>query len=156
VTLDEGQSIAGFTRRKQLLDDVDTAFTGFEQLDDEVRSLDRFAERAHDIIASPRTREAFDLSRESPAVANRFGTHEFGQSFLLAHRPSRGRVPWRSASSSSSPVHPSSSSSDRAVPRASGPRSAGATSPPARVVSGSRCSAVGGSGSPPSRRGSLT
>jgi hypothetical protein len=86
VTLDEGQSVAGFQNRKRLLDDVDNAFRGFEQLDDEVRSLDRFAQRAHDIIVSPRTREAFDLSRETPAVAGQFGTHEFGQSFLLAYR----------------------------------------------------------------------
>jgi hypothetical protein len=86
VTLEEGQSIAGFRARKGLLDDIDTAFRGYEQLDDEVRSLDRFAQRAHDIVASPRTREAFDLSREAPAVAARFGTHEFGLSFLLAYR----------------------------------------------------------------------
>jgi hypothetical protein len=86
VTLEEGQSVAGFRTRKSLLDDIDTAFRDFESLDDEVRSLDRFAQRAHEIVASPRTREAFDLSREAPAVAAKFGAHEFGLSFLLAYR----------------------------------------------------------------------
>jgi hypothetical protein len=86
ITLDEGLTIEQFHSRRKLTDDLDTAFRGYEQLDDEVRGLDRFARQAHQIISSPRTREAFDVSRESPAIAQRFGTHEYSQSFLLACR----------------------------------------------------------------------
>ena len=48
--------------------------------------MDRFQEQAYDIISSPRTRLAFDLSREKESESNRFGKHEFGQSLLLAAR----------------------------------------------------------------------
>ena len=86
VTLDDGLTVARYSRQKQLLDDLDTAFRGFETLDDEVRSLDRFSEQAYQIISSPRTRTAFDLSKEKTSESDRFGKHEFGQSLLLACR----------------------------------------------------------------------
>jgi hypothetical protein len=78
--------VARYSRQKQLLDDLDTAFRGFEELDDEVRSLDRFSEQAYQIISSPRTRTAFDLSKEKSSESDRFGKHEFGQTLLLACR----------------------------------------------------------------------
>ena len=49
-------------------------------------SLDEFSQKAYRILSSPRTRKAFDLSRESPAIAGRFGDDETGQSLLLAVR----------------------------------------------------------------------
>src|SRR5205807_4147859 len=48
--------------------------------------LDRFRQRAYGILTSFKTREAFDLSREPTASAERFGKHTFGQSCLLAGR----------------------------------------------------------------------
>ncbi len=86
VTLDDGLTVARYSRQKQLLDDLDTTFRGFEELDDEVRSLDRFSEQAYQIISSPRTRTAFDLSKEKSSESDRFGKHEFGQTLLLACR----------------------------------------------------------------------
>jgi hypothetical protein len=86
ITLGDGLSIEQFNRRRQLANDVDALFAGHEGLDDEVRGLDEFSRRAHNIIASPRTREAFDLSREPDSITNRFGPNESGQSLLLACR----------------------------------------------------------------------
>lgn len=73
-------------RRQNLLDDLDRAFHGYEAGSDLLSGLDRFSQRAHDIISSKRAREAFDVSKESSAISARFGGHAFGQSCLLACR----------------------------------------------------------------------
>ncbi|MDA7873904.1 DUF1501 domain-containing protein [Rhodopirellula sp.] len=86
ISLEEGLTIDRYKSQKNLLDDLDTAFEGFETLDDQVAGMDRFTEQAFDIISSPRTRAAFDLTQEKPAESDRFGKHEFGQSLLLAAR----------------------------------------------------------------------
>ena len=86
VTLEDGLSIAKYRSQKQLRDDLDTAFRGFEKLDDQVRGMNRFAEQAFDIISSSQARAAFDLTQEKESESDRFGKHEFGQSLLLAAR----------------------------------------------------------------------
>ena len=86
VSLEEGLTVAKFTRQKKLLDDLDVVFRGFDDLDDQVRGLGRFSEQAYDIISSRRTRSAFDLSQEKRSEIDRFGKHEFGQTLLLAAR----------------------------------------------------------------------
>lgn len=86
ITLSDGLSIDGFNRRRKLADDVDNLFAQYEGLDEEVRGLDRFSQQAHNIIGSPRTRQAFELSQESKTAVDRFGTGETGQSLLLACR----------------------------------------------------------------------
>jgi hypothetical protein len=42
--------------------------------------------RAYELLSSSQARAAFDLSRETPAVRERYGKHHFGQSCLLARR----------------------------------------------------------------------
>jgi hypothetical protein len=42
--------------------------------------------RAYELLSSPQARAAFDLARESAALRERYGTHHFGQSCLLARR----------------------------------------------------------------------
>ena len=86
VSLEDGLTIEKYKSQKKLLEDLDTAFRGFEDVDDQVRGMDRFSQQAYDIISSPKTRAAFDLSTEQPAESDRFGKHEFGQSLLLAAR----------------------------------------------------------------------
>jgi hypothetical protein len=86
ITLSDGLTVDKFQSRRRLLTDIDTAFEGFEKLDDSVRGLDRFSEQAYRIISSPRSRNAFDLSREKDREVDRFGRHEFGQSMMLATR----------------------------------------------------------------------
>ena len=86
VSLEDGLTVAKYQSQKRLLDDLDQAFRGFEDLDDQVRGMDRFQEQAYSIISAPRTRLAFDLSQEKESESDRFGKHEFGQSLLLAAR----------------------------------------------------------------------
>ena len=86
ISLEEGLTVDRYKSQKRLLDDLDMAFKGFEYLDDQVRGMDRFAEQAFDIISSPKTRAAFDLSQEKASESERFGKHEFGQSLMLASR----------------------------------------------------------------------
>jgi hypothetical protein len=42
--------------------------------------------RALQLVRSPEVQRAFDLSRESPALRDRYGRHSWGQSHLLARR----------------------------------------------------------------------
>ena len=86
ISLEDGLTVDRYKSQRSLLDDLDTAFEGFEKLDAPVRGLDRFGAQAHDIISAPSTRKAFDLEQEKPAESKRFGKHEFGQSLLLAAR----------------------------------------------------------------------
>lgn len=86
ITLDDTISIDRYRSRRGLRDDLDTAFQGYESLDESVRGLDRFSQQAYRIISSTRSRNAFDLSLEPERELDRFGRHEFGQSALLATR----------------------------------------------------------------------
>ncbi|HEY7152379.1 MAG TPA: DUF1501 domain-containing protein [Gemmataceae bacterium] len=50
--------------------------------------------RAYDLIDSPRVRAAFDLSKESTQVRERYGRYRGGQACLLARRLVEAGVPW--------------------------------------------------------------
>jgi len=71
--------------REKLLADLDGKFTG-KMDDDLLAGLDKFSQRAYDIIRSEKSRNAFDVGQEPLAVAKGFGAHSFGQSCLLAAR----------------------------------------------------------------------
>ncbi|HXT58153.1 MAG TPA: DUF1501 domain-containing protein, partial [Pirellulales bacterium] len=69
VALSGGLTVAQVERRQNLLGKLDGAFKAFEADSNLVDGLDKFDEQAHEIISSTRAREAFDVSKESPAVA---------------------------------------------------------------------------------------
>src|SRR5438445_5569390 len=50
------------------------------------RNMDEYQQRAFTLLTSAQTRRAFDLSRESERVRERYGRHKYGQSLLLARR----------------------------------------------------------------------
>jgi hypothetical protein len=83
LTLAKGVGLDRLQDRRQLLD-------GFDALGREVDRSgagsggDPFRQRAFEMIASPRVREAFDLSKEMPAVRDRYG--KFCENFLMARR----------------------------------------------------------------------
>src|SRR5262249_50272224 len=58
------------------------------------RAVDTSYERAISLLASPKTEQAFDLSRESAAVRDRYGKHHFAQALLLARRLVESGVPF--------------------------------------------------------------
>jgi hypothetical protein len=86
ITIGRGLTVDEIERRQNLRRGLDATFRGFESQSDLVNGLDRFAQRAYDIISSTRTREAFDLSRESASVTSLFGPSTLSQSCLLATR----------------------------------------------------------------------
>jgi len=51
-----------------------------------IEGLDTFKAQALDMVAGDRVREAFDISKEDPALREKYGRHQYGQSALLARR----------------------------------------------------------------------
>jgi hypothetical protein len=86
VSLPSTLPLAEFDRRHRLLQQLDRRFASLEGRDPAVNAIDEFNSQTHAMISSPRTREAFDLSKESPGFAARFGTDEWGGASLLAIR----------------------------------------------------------------------
>ncbi|MEW4566709.1 DUF1501 domain-containing protein [Tautonia sp. JC769] len=85
ISLGKGLTIEELGRRRELLRQIDRTFAGFES-SGLIQGLDAFSQRAYDIISSTRSREAFDISRESRSVTRLFGRDPFSQSCLLASR----------------------------------------------------------------------
>jgi hypothetical protein len=50
------------------------------------KGTDIYRERAFSLLSSGATKEAFDLSRESDKMRDRYGRNHYGESFLLARR----------------------------------------------------------------------
>src|SRR5262245_22214217 len=86
ISLAGGVTVEQFEKRQKVLDQLDTTFQGLEADSKLVEGLDQFSKHAYAMLTSPRAREAFDFSREKPAVAATFGEHRFGTSCLLAVR----------------------------------------------------------------------
>ncbi|MDA1049686.1 MAG: DUF1501 domain-containing protein [Planctomycetota bacterium] len=51
-----------------------------------MQAIDQFEQMAWNMLTSPEARRAFDLSREEPAVRDRYGRNAWGQQCLLARR----------------------------------------------------------------------
>jgi hypothetical protein len=74
--------------RRQLLDRVDQGPLGKSGDPPSATSISqsRFRERAFDLLASSRAKEAFEIEHESPQVRDRYGRNPLGQNLLLARR----------------------------------------------------------------------
>src|SRR5205085_9517841 len=70
-----------FDSRRTLLDQVNH---GLDTVDRS--AFDAQSQQAFDLIASARSRQAFNIGDESAAVRDRYGRTRFGQSLLLARR----------------------------------------------------------------------
>ncbi|HZN37143.1 MAG TPA: DUF1501 domain-containing protein [Pirellulaceae bacterium] len=86
ITLGNGLTVEEVERRTNLLADLDKTFASVESNSQLLTGLDRFSEQAHAIITSKKARDAFDVSKETPAYAKPFGEDPFGMSCLLASR----------------------------------------------------------------------
>jgi uncharacterized protein (DUF1501 family) len=51
-----------------------------------MRAMDGFEAQALNLLTSPAAREAFDLTRESDEIRDRYGRHQWGQQCLMARR----------------------------------------------------------------------
>jgi len=85
VALPGGMTVSRLEDRKRLAG-------AFDHLRREVdagasfQALDRFQSQAFELVASPETQKAFDISMEDPRVRDLYGRHSWGQSTLLARR----------------------------------------------------------------------
>ncbi|MDP6795721.1 MAG: DUF1501 domain-containing protein [Verrucomicrobiota bacterium] len=86
LSLSNGLTLADIDRRNDLVKRYDTAFGSFAREDKVLSGMDEFSQKAYEMIRSSRTGEAFDLTRESPAISGLFGEGAFSQSCLLATR----------------------------------------------------------------------
>ena len=86
ISLGNGVTLPEFQRRQGLLKDLDQRFNSIKDQDDLLSGLDKFSEKAFDMVTSRRAREAFDISKEAPSFAKLFGGDDFSQSCLLASR----------------------------------------------------------------------
>lgn len=71
--------------RQNLLAQFDRLRSGLD-LDGSMDSLDHYSRQAVEMVAGPEAREAFDLSRESPATLDRYGSHPWCKQALQARR----------------------------------------------------------------------
>ena len=82
----EGVSRERLDARRRLLDEFENqgSSTGFDAKSPQSQA--RFRERAFDLLASPRSKNAFDIELESAQTRDRYGRHPLGQNLLLARR----------------------------------------------------------------------
>lgn len=79
---DEVLRIGRRTTLRQRLDTLERSFDHARELS----ALDEFESQALTLLTNPKTKLAFDLSRESPRVRDRYGRNSWGQQLLLARR----------------------------------------------------------------------
>lgn len=84
--------LSAFGRRADLRRSLDRQLQG---LDDPVLAgLDQFQQTAHDLLRSPKLRDALDLSREDSKTAERYGKNSHGRRVLAARRLVEAGVPF--------------------------------------------------------------
>jgi hypothetical protein len=79
--------------RRRLMEALDTAGRRGE-LAHSARAIDDYRARAFAMLTAPEARRMYDLSRERPETAERYGYTRFGQSCLLARRLVEHGVPF--------------------------------------------------------------
>lgn len=86
ITLPTGFTLDQLENRNRLLQQFDAGFAAADRQTDLVDGLDTFHRQALDILRSDRTKNAFDLTQESTATRERYGSNAFGQGALAARR----------------------------------------------------------------------
>src|SRR5437764_2238730 len=72
-------------RRATLLKKVEDAMPDMEKAVSSY-ALDKYYQKAFDLVSSGRARNAFDLTQEKDSLRDKYGRHTFGQGLLLARR----------------------------------------------------------------------
>jgi hypothetical protein len=85
ISLPDGFTLGQLEGRDRLRARFDARFRALDEADVPA-SLDRFQQQALDILRSDRTRQAFDLERESASVRESYGQTPLGQGLLTARR----------------------------------------------------------------------
>jgi hypothetical protein len=88
-----GMSSARLDRRRSVLDQIDQKFETLTS-SRAVDRMDKFQTRAFSMLSSSRTRDAFDLSRETDSLKDRYGRNLYGSSLIVARRLVEAGVPF--------------------------------------------------------------
>ncbi len=102
LQLPTGMNADRMLARQSLRKLVDESFAA-EHLTPGAQTLDAHQAKAMDLILSDEAQAAFDLSRESPAMHDRYGRFEMGQVMLLARRMIEAGVRFVTANAVSNP-----------------------------------------------------
>jgi hypothetical protein len=86
ITLPSNFSLDELENRTGLLRGFDRSFRAADRSGDLVDGLDAFHRQALEILRSDRTKKAFNLGEEPPALRQRYGQNGFGQGALAARR----------------------------------------------------------------------
>ncbi|GAB5440738.1 MAG: DUF1501 domain-containing protein [Fuerstiella sp.] len=86
MSLGNGLTVEDVEKRNNLLTKLDRTFGEFEAENQLLDGLDQFGQQAHAMITSRKSRDAFDISKESPDFAKSFGESSLGASCLLGLR----------------------------------------------------------------------
>jgi hypothetical protein len=79
------RNAASLEDRKRLLAQIDR-FRREADAAGKLQATDEFRQRAFELLASPEAAVAFDLSKETDKLRDRYGRHSWGQGCLLARR----------------------------------------------------------------------
>lgn len=85
LTLPNGIDDDRFSRRRNMLDTVNTYFTAKEK-SDSIDAVDSFYTQAYSMVSSQSVRDAFDLEKEPDAIKDQYGRNEAGMRMLLSRR----------------------------------------------------------------------
>jgi uncharacterized protein (DUF1501 family) len=85
LALESGLTLERLQDRAALRASFDNLRRDTEQTDT-MASLDKFQQRAYDLITSPQARDAFEITNEDDATRDLYGRTTLGQSALLARR----------------------------------------------------------------------
>jgi hypothetical protein len=86
IQLPAGFALDELDHRDKLLEKFDRAFRAADRGADLVEGNDTFHKQALEILRSDKTKKAFDLDKEKPALRARYGQTPFGQGALAARR----------------------------------------------------------------------
>jgi len=81
-----GVTLQDIDHRQDLLKRYDNAFASLSEEDRLLAGMDKFGQKAYDMMRSGHARDAFDLSKESQTITSMFTPDSFSQSCLLATR----------------------------------------------------------------------
>jgi hypothetical protein len=81
---DQGE-VRRIGRRASLRQNLDTLERAFDR-QGELGALDQFEEQAMTLLTNPKTKDAFDLTKEDDRTRDRYGRNSWGQQLLMARR----------------------------------------------------------------------
>ena len=93
IELPEEIASARLDLRQSLLQQFDAQQRWMEESAG-IEALDQYYRQAYSLLTAQRVKEAFDLSRENPALRDRYGRNTVGQSTILGRRLIEAGVPF--------------------------------------------------------------